>query len=91
MELTDLKNEKRKRIFFDIDLERKYQDSKYGVQNSKINEYGMLAVLMEEVGESAKEFNEFALGNSSRAQFETKLYDELKQVAAVAVAIMERL
>lgn len=58
--------------------ERNNQDAKWGVQNH--NDLYWLGILVEEIGELAREIIE---GNSSRAS------RELTQIAAVALAWME--
>ncbi len=64
------------RCYIDIEDERQRQDEKWGVQNH--NDLKWLAILMEEVGEVAKDMLKY--GGDRR---------ELVQVAAVAVAWME--
>jgi len=71
-----------------IDLvrrERAAQEDKWGEQNHAPAVY--LAILVEEVGEAAKEVNEIRFGSGDAA----KLTQELVQVAAVAVAMVEAL
>jgi len=45
-----------------------------------------LAILMEEVGEVARVFNEFALGEISEGEAQQLLYKELIQVGAMTAA-----
>lgn len=70
----------------DVELERIKQNVKWGRQRH--NHGAWLAILMEEVGEVAQ-----AMQNGMFSQKETdadNLYEELIQVAAVAVAIAEQ-
>lgn len=76
-------------IYAEILQERERQIVKWGVQNHKPIEY--LSILMEEVGEVARE----ALENHFTDFYPTHSLDnyrkELIQVAAVAVAMIESL
>jgi len=68
----------RHRVYRKINTERSAQDKKWGVQHHPASKW--LAILVEEVGELAREVlegNDGALGK------------ELRQVAAVSVAWME--
>ena len=69
-----------KKIIKSIILERNRQDIKWGVQNHNI--YKWLAILSEEVGEVSKSALEGHLDD---------VKEELVQVAAVSVAIIESL
>jgi hypothetical protein len=66
--------------------ERHDKDSMYSY--SKHNS-DRLAILLEEVGEVAHEYNELALGNITEYQFQAKAYDELTRVAAMAATWMQ--
>lgn len=69
--------------FKEIQDERERQDLKWGEQNHSPADY--LTILMEEVGEASKAALEAKFGGK-----DLKLYrDELVQVAAVAVAMIE--
>lgn len=70
-------------IMQDIAEERLRQDQKWGVQNH--DHFTWLGILMEEVGESSKAALEHRFGHAP-----ARLYrEELVQVAAVAVAMLE--
>jgi hypothetical protein len=66
--------------------ERHDKDSMYSYSKSNSDR---LAILLEEVGEVAHEYNELALGNITGYQFQAKAYDELTRVAAVAATWMQ--
>lgn len=73
-----------------IIAERKKQDSKWKVQNH--NDLKWLAILTEEVGEAAELVNEINPAIPTQIPsivYKRKLREELKQVAAVAVAWLE--
>jgi NTP pyrophosphatase (non-canonical NTP hydrolase) len=72
----------RERIFDDISLERDRQDKIYGGID-KCMLPTMLSVLVEEVGECAKELNEKLPGDTDNLEV------ELVQVAAVCVKWLE--
>ena len=76
-------------VYDEIQQERERQVNKWGVQNHKPIEY--LSILMEEVGEVARE----ALENHFTDFYPPHTLDnyrkELIQVAAVAVAMIESL
>lgn len=78
-------------IISNIMQERKLQDEKWGVQNHKPIEWS--AILMEEVGEMAKEAHEYHFrGRYYKDTGQLERYrKELVQVAAVAVAMLESL
>ena len=78
-----------KTILKEIQEERTRQDKKWGEQNYKPIEW--IAILLEEVGEVAKEAVDFHFGNTSYTQKHliTRYRKELVQVAAVAIAMIE--
>lgn len=49
----------REQIYEVIDSERDRQDEKFGEINSELSNAEMLCVLVEEVGEAAKEINDY--------------------------------
>ena len=65
--------------------ERAHQDHKWGVQRHSPELW--MSILMEEVGEAAKEI----LEENFSGYKSSGLYGELVQVAAVAIAILEQL
>jgi NTP pyrophosphatase (non-canonical NTP hydrolase) len=67
----------------DILAERSKQDKKWGVQNH--DPFTWLSILQEEVGEYAKEINEYPNGQLSY----TNMRNECVQVAAVALQMVE--
>jgi len=76
----------RREILQDIKTERARQDDKWGFpQNNTLPEWGI--ILGEEVGEVMQAMNEVRFRNENQAH----LLEELIQVAAVAVAIIEHL
>ena len=80
----------RSKVFTRIDSERFRQDSRWGVQETSFGRD--LLVLVEEVGEAVKVYNE-AMEAEGMGVGETYLEfeEELVQVAAVAVRILEGL
>lgn len=68
-------------VLLDIVVERSRQDAKWGTQREHPNAH-WLAILTEEVGEAAKEVLD---------KDNTRLYQELVQVAASAVCWLEAL
>jgi len=73
----------RQAIFWQIDMERRKQDAKWGARQYHETDPGrILAILLEEVGEVA---------TALLKQDEENLEDEVLQVAAVAVAWLEAL
>ena len=79
-------------ILGELLVERERQEKKFGVdQYLDISDSDCLAVLIEEVGEVARELNEILLGNSSTEAYHRRLRKELLQTAAVAVAWIEAL
>jgi NTP pyrophosphatase (non-canonical NTP hydrolase) len=68
----------------DVVAERARQDAKWGEQNH--DPFAYLAILMEEVGETAKEAVEMKFSGSYDVE---KLRTEAVQTAAVAVAFVE--
>lgn len=79
----------REKIFKEINQERTLQDNKWGEQNHKPIEW--IAILTEEVGEASKEAVDFHFNkNSTTQKYQIKrCREELVQVAAVAIAIIE--
>lgn len=80
-------------VLWTVEEERCRQDDKWGEQNH--SPAGWMAVLMEEVGEAAREVAQgwiepVSLDGHSRRTAE-RLRQELIQVAAVAVAAIESL
>lgn len=73
-----------KRVIADVLEERARQDAKWGEQNHDILFW--LAVLMEEVGEAAAEAQRIPAWEDHRRRL---FREEMVQVAAVAVAILE--
>jgi NTP pyrophosphatase (non-canonical NTP hydrolase) len=71
-------------IFTDIDLERRRQDAKWGADRNH-DAYRWLAILSEEHGEVARAILEAEFGDGTVRH----LRQELVQVAAVAVAIID--
>lgn len=82
---------KQKEIIGKILVERKRQDEKWGSQNHSPIEW--CAILMEEVGEMAKEAHEFHFrGKFYKDTGQLERYEkELIQVAALAVSMLESL
>jgi NTP pyrophosphatase (non-canonical NTP hydrolase) len=72
-------------IFKAIALERKHQDAKWGEQNH--DDYTWLAILAEEIGESAQAVLHDTFGGSASGT----LRGELIQAAAVLVAWLENI
>jgi len=65
--------------------ERERQNEMWGLQHGPTSEW--MQILMEEVGEAAKESNEHTFSNKPGALL--RMRTELVQVAAVSVAIIE--
>ena len=78
----------RSKVFARIDSERARQDSKFGRQERSLSRD--LLVLVEEVGEAVQVYND-AVENGRTADIYFEFEDELVQVAAVAVRILEGL
>lgn len=78
------------RVIKDIIQERKRQDSKWGSQRN-LSDLTWIAILTEEVGESAQEVLTRIPGNEVAGKGHGDLREELVQVAAVAVAWIEAL
>ena len=88
-----------KQILDNIQKERQRQTEKWGEQNNSYPKW--ISILTEEVGESAKEANdyEYLLDNINNPTFDSvllnqtliNLREELVQVAAVAVQIIEKI
>lgn len=74
-------------VLSEIAAERASQDFKWGQQNHGAGTW--LAILSEEVGEFSKAILEQQFPGSQGAIDENEIRDELKQVAAVAVAMIE--
>ncbi len=75
-------------IFKEIEQERLKQDAKWGIQNHSPVEW--VSILTEEVGEVSKEALEAHFRGAKTCTVELKNYrEELIQVAAVAVAMIE--
>ena len=74
----------RQQIFEQIEAERIRQDWLWGVQRHSLDRW--LTILVEEVGEVAK-----ALQGDDTEQVEKEAEEELIQVAAVAVQIVEKI
>jgi NTP pyrophosphatase (non-canonical NTP hydrolase) len=72
-------------VLYDVKTERERQDSKWGIQRHQMGDW--LKILVEEVGEVAQamQIGDVSYKNSDADD----LYEELIQVAAVAVAIAE--
>lgn len=56
---------------------------KFPNQENNVDLYNWLAIVVEEIGEIAREMNEFALGNTTRVEHNTNMRYELVQVAAM--------
>ena len=88
-----------KQILDDIQKERQRQTEKWGEQNNSYPKW--ISILTEEVGEAAKEANdyEYLLDKINNPAFDSvllnqtliNLREELVQVAAVAVQIIEKI
>ena len=88
-----------KQILDNIQKERQRQTKKWGEQNHSYPKW--ISILTEEVGEAAKEANdyEYLLDNINNPTFDSvllnqtliNLREELVQVAAVAVQIIEKI
>jgi NTP pyrophosphatase (non-canonical NTP hydrolase) len=72
-----------KDILHAVGVERDRQNAKWGEQNHKPDLW--LTILMEEVGEAAKAY----LDSTYKGESLDRYRDELVQVAAVAVAMLE--
>lgn len=84
MEPGELPN-KTQGVLAEVGQERAMQDAKWGQQNYDLNKH--LTILTEEVGEVAKAICENTFRDGSIAD----IREELIQVAAVAVAMVERI
>lgn len=79
-------------IFKEIQKERYRQNAKWGIQNRNPVEW--IAILTEEVGEASKEAVDLHFDSKSEFQIDHRIKDlreELIQVAAVAVQIIENI
>ena len=81
----------RQNIFNEINKERIRQETKWGEQNHSPIEW--IAILTEEVGEVAKEAVDFHFNDNEEIDYYLlhKYREELIQVAAVAVSMIESL
>lgn len=78
------------RALRDVLRERARQDEGWGEQNHDPQTY--LSILIEEVGETAKEANDlrwWQANGGGRDDIRARLYEEAVQTAAVALAIVE--
>lgn len=78
-----------KKVLSEVSSERNRQDVMWGTQEHEPSVY--FAILAEEVGEVAEEINEMVHDPRSSEQRLKNMREELIQVAAVAVAFIERL
>lgn len=78
-------NPARGRVYESVDAERGQQDAKWGVTNH--DPFTALTILMEEVGEAAQAALHLRFGGFAAES----LREELVQVAAVAVEMIETL
>lgn len=74
------------RVLIDVGMERNRQNQKWGVQRHGFGDW--MAILGEEFGEVSKEAVEYVFGRSESL---VNLRNELVQVAAVAVQIIEHI
>lgn len=74
-------------VLSEIAAERAAQDEKWGQQNHDAGTW--LAILSEEVGEFSKAILEKRFPGSQGKINEAEIREELKQVAAVAVSMIE--
>ena len=73
-------------IFEDVDLEARGAHAKHGKESMFYGDDNQsLRILLEEVGEVAREMNELALGNIDQVEYLVNQRKELIQVAAVAL------
>ncbi len=72
-----------------VKRERERQNKLYGLQRHDINVWQ--GILIEEVGEVAQAINGINLPKDAKETDSDNLYEELIQVAAVAVAIAEQI
>jgi NTP pyrophosphatase (non-canonical NTP hydrolase) len=82
------------RVYVDIAEERRRAHLKHAphggsVEDKPFDEERWLPILVEEVGEAAKEINEFSLGVTSDKRYQQLLRYELVQVAAMTCAWIE--
>ena len=76
-------------VLTDVDAERIRQDKLWGIQRHDINKW--LGILAEEFGEVAQAINGLNFPKDAKETDSDNLYEELIQVAAVAVAIAEQI
>ncbi len=76
-----------KKIFKEIQDERERQDKKWGEQNHFPIEW--IGILTEEVGEASKEAVDAHFGNKPKKECLSRYREELIQVAALAVQMIE--
>lgn len=81
--MSGVKDPQVTRALIDVMIERVRQDTMWGEQNHAPYKY--LAILLEEVGEAAKAFNDTREGKDTLDHCR----EEIIQVAAVAVAMAE--
>lgn len=77
------KTEIQEKVILDVLRERENQDRKWGVQNHKFSFWN--TILVEEVGEVAKEILDFETGGHNLEE----LREEMVQTAAVAISMLE--
>lgn len=85
MDITDA-------VLNEVAVERHHQDCTWGEQNHDIPTF--MSILTEEVGEAARAGNDYHFSNPSSVAKPMRLLEtreELIQVAAVAVAMVERI
>lgn len=78
-------------VITDVRMERRRQDGKWGIQDHNFSDW--MSILGEEYGEACHENNELHvlpvdIPEQDREVLEERLYTELKETAAVAVAAM---
>jgi NTP pyrophosphatase (non-canonical NTP hydrolase) len=73
---------------FEVGLERERQDQKWGLQRHSWGKW--LGILGEEFGEVCQAINRINFPGDAKETDSDNLYEELIQVAAVAVAIAEQ-
>lgn len=74
-------------VIYDVIIERERQDSKWGLQRHDWGKW--LGILGEEYGEVCQAINRIHFPTDAKTTDADDLYEELIQVAAVAVAIAE--
>lgn len=76
------------KVLLDVNKERDRQDELWGLQRHEYSKW--LAILAEEFGEVAQAINGINFPKDAKQTDADNLYEELIQVAAVAVAIAEQ-